>query len=384
MSNKVPGDASGDVPGPDPVDEFPPGTVIGGYRIERKLAEGGMGTVYIATHTILPRRAALKVLRSELMDTPLAVDSLVREGCMLESMIDSRVARIYDAGFLQACRPWIAMELLEGECLADLFVRKSRLSVPEVALLVSAIVDALGAAHARGVVHSDIKPENMMVKYSGTVPTVKMIDWGIAQLASATVDQGADAFAIGTPHYMSPEQVRGEAYDHRADIYALGVLTYELLTGKTPFNGETPTDIALHHLRTTALPMNVMRPDVPAAIDSLVAAMLAKDAAARPALATVRACMSLVSDSEYLQTEAEAEHRGEVEMSVEVEIDYTKDEDLVRDELSRPRWIPGVEPLGARETLRLGRIVSSGGKGAVVAAGEIRSAATGRVRRAAG
>ncbi|MEO6954674.1 MAG: serine/threonine-protein kinase [Polyangia bacterium] len=373
---------SNDVPGPDPADELEPGTIVGGYRIERKLAEGGMGTVYIAAHTILPRRAALKILRSELMDTPLAVESLVREGCMLETMIDSRVARIYDAGYLQASRPWIAMELLEGECLADIFVRKQRMSVSEVAQLVSAIVDALGAAHSRGVVHSDIKPENMMVSYKASVPTVKMIDWGIAQLAASTVDQGAEAFAIGTPHYMSPEQVRGEHYDQRADIYALGVLTYELLTGKTPFNGDTPTDIALHHLRTTALPIKTMRDDVPPAIDSLVAAMLAKEPGNRPALETVRACMSLVSDSDFLASEV-AKDSDDVEMSVEVEIDYTKDEDLVREALSRPRWTPGVEPLGARETLRLGRIVSSGGKAAVVVAGEIRTPrSTGAVRRA--
>jgi len=126
---------------------------------------------------------------------------------------------------------------------------------------------------------------------------VKMIDWGIARVAAHTK---VEPFAVGTPHYMAPEQVRGEAIDPRADIYALGVLAYELLSGRTPFNGDTPADIAIHHLRTQPQSLRVLRRDVPPAIESLVNAMLAKEASARPTLETVRACFSLVSDAQLM------------------------------------------------------------------------------------
>jgi serine/threonine protein kinase len=373
-----------------------PGSVVGGYRIERQLAEGGMGTVFIGQHVILPRRAAIKILRPELTSTVLARESLLHEGRILETLLDPRVARVYDAGFIEEGRPWVAMELLEGECLADLVVRQQRLTVAEVAQIINAIVEALGAAHARGVVHSDVKPENIMIKQQPGGPLVKMIDWGISRVAAETKEE---SFAVGTPHYMAPEQVRGEKIDQRADIYALGILAYELLAGKTPFNGDTPADIALHHLRTAPPSLRILRRDVPPAIESLVNAMLAKEASGRPSLDTIRACFGLVADSqlEAMESAAEAVEPApqavaapkvevaldvpapdEYEPSYEMEIDYSLEgDDVVGGGAPRPRWTPPhgratTELLSLRETMRFGRILTAGAKRDGSVAGVIR------------
>jgi len=362
---------------------------VGNYRVERELAEGGMGTVYVATHTVLPRRAAIKVLRSELSRTALARDGLVREACVIESMHDPRVALLYDAGELPDGRPWFAMELIEGECLADRLARRAQLSLDEAAQLICALADALAAAHLREVVHGDVKPENIMV-CEGTPMCVRLIDWGISHTRRGA--GAGQSLAIGTPHYMAPEQIRGEPLDARADLYALGVLAYEVLAGQPPFVGDDPSRIATQHLHRKAPAVREARPEIPPAIDALISAMLRKERSERPSLEAVRAGFALVLESALVRTECGPRNVGgapEEDFQLVIEIDYTacSERDTLTDDLedlvtagtdcaqgpvARTRWTPQAKPLSARPTLRLGRVVSSDNKVAACTSGVIR------------
>lgn len=309
------------------------GAVVGGYFIERQLAEGGMGTVYVGRHTVLARSAAIKVLHAELVGIDPAREGLLREARILEEMADPRVARIYDAGVLPDGRPWIAMELLAGECLADRLADQPQLGLAETAAIVGAIVDTLAAAHLAGVVHSDIKPENIMVSKGRAGVVAKLIDWGIA--TSLVNDARIPQMSAGTPHYMAPEQVLGERLDERADIYALGAMIYELLIGRPPFLGETAAEIAAHQVSTRPRPLREQRSDVPRAIDSLVLLMLSKAAADRPTLDTIRCCFALV------------EEPPDVGVTVDV-----------REHVGARYVEPAVQSLATRETMRFRRSIA--------------------------
>ncbi len=347
-----------------------PGDLVGNYRVERKLAEGGMGTVYVATHIVLPRRVAIKILRPELLKLEGARQGLLNEGCILERMNDPSVARLFDAGMMPDGRPWLAMELVEGECLAELLARRGSLSVAEVAPIIAEIVDALAAAHIAGYVHGDVKPENVIVCTTNGAMTVKLIDWGIAKSPSGSVHDGK--MAVGTPHYMAPEQVRGEAIDRRADVYALGVLAYELLVGEPPFAGDSPAELAAQHLTTKPRPVCEMRPNVPPAIDALVQKMLAKARDDRPMLETVRACFSLVTEAQ-LAVSDDTEF-DDVEVTREIpRVDAEAETDLARTDSPRARWTPQSDhhAIADHTTLRLGRVVSSSGKTNAAVAGTI-------------
>ena len=347
-----------------------PGDLVGNYRVERKLAEGGMGTVYVATHIVLPRRVAIKILRPELLGLEGARQGLLNEGCILERMNDPSVARLFDAGMLADGRPWLAMELVEGECLAEMLARRGTLSVAEVAPIIAAIVDALAAAHIAGYVHGDVKPENVIVCTTGPAMTVKLIDWGIAKSPGGSVHDGK--MAVGTPHYMAPEQVRGEAIDRRADVYALGVLAYELLVGAPPFSGDSPAELAAQHLTKKPRPVREMRPNVPPAIDALVQKMLGKTRDERPLLETVRACFSLVTEA-ALAVPDDTEF-DDLEVTIEIpRVTPEPETDLARAEAPRARWTPQTEhhAIADHTTMRLGRVVSSSGKPNATVAGTI-------------
>ena len=352
--------------------EIAVGELVGNYKVERKLAEGGMGTVYVANHILLPRRVALKILRSELLRVESARSGLVTEACILESMHDPRVARLFDAGIMADGRPWLAMELIEGECLADLLARKGKLMVSEVAPIVSALVDALAAAHLAGYVHSDVKPENVLLCTGDRGMTLKLVDWGIAR-STAVGAQAEATMAVGTPHYMAPEQVRGEIIDPRSDVYSLGVLAYELLTGAPPFVGDKATELAAQHLTRQPQPIRERRPDVPPAIEALVHKMLAKIREERPMLETVRACFSLVTDA-ALEAGSESEFD---DFEVTIELPPAPPATAVlgapMPEPVKSRWTPPTTPsaIADHATLRLGRVVNSSGKPNASAGGVI-------------
>jgi serine/threonine-protein kinase len=265
-----------------PSPPLPSGSFIGSYQLGALLADGGMGDVYEATHRFLPRAAAIKVLRESMQSARGAHEGLLQEAQILERLAHPAIARVYDVGVLPDGRPWVAMELLKGEPLADLLHRRGRLGPLEVARLMLELVPPLTAAHALGLVHCDLKPDNIMIEPGSdeAPPRVRLIDWGIARFAGAPARQSD--VAAGTPHYMAPEQVRGEKVDARTDIYALGVVAYELLAGQPPFDAESPMDVAVSHLDRPVPPLDDRCDALPMALIELVHQMLRKSRADRP------------------------------------------------------------------------------------------------------
>jgi serine/threonine-protein kinase len=349
------------------------GDLVGGYRIERLIGEGGIGEVYLARHTLLPRRAAVKVLHASLSDEPAAREGLLREAAILESMIDSGVTRLYDAGVLADGRPWIAMELVDGECLADLLGKRGLFSLAEAASIVRAIIDALNAAHTRGTVHGDVKPENVILRKAAHGYIAKLIDWGVAQrIARAT-----SSTPCGTPQYMSPEQLRAEPLDAAADVYALGVVAFELITGQMPFSGRSPFELGRQHLNAAPPAIRTICPEVPPAIEALILGMMAKARDARPSLEAVRFGFSLIEEAGDLRTTDQmfavpltpevAAATGAALATEMAEVVPGDSESVVRDCLNdttpamvpRPRWTPQELPLSCRQTQRLHKLPDS-------------------------
>jgi serine/threonine-protein kinase len=313
------------------------GDLVGNYRIEGVIADGGMGVVYRAKHTILPRRAAVKVLHPSLVGTWSASERMLQEARVLEKIAAPSVVHIYDAGVLEDGRPWVAMELVEGETLADLLLRRGALPPAEVVELLIGIADALAVAHQHGVIHRDVKPDNVML--TGEPRTIKLIDWGIARVSSRTSDRITQVDTVpGTPSYMAPEQIRGHVLDARADVYALGVVAYELLTGKTPYRGASVLEIVLQHLTADVPPLSTGCPGVAPGLEALVGAMLAKPARERPGLDDVRA--RLVA----LRGAVSDPPRSELEVEMEIEMHVELDEEA---EAAVPEPIPEV----ARDTV---------------------------------
>jgi serine/threonine-protein kinase len=257
---------------------------LGPYRIVGELASGGMGTVYRASHTLLERPAAIKVLRPELSETPEAIERFLAEARTTAAIRHPGIVEVYDYGYTTTGDAFLAMELLEGQTLGGRLAAEGHLCLFEALVLTRRIAAALAAAHECGVVHRDLKPDNVFLvrdHEGGEVDQVKLFDFGVA-----TRDPGALAprtgFVLGTPAYMSPEQCRGAAdCDHRTDLYALGCILFELLTGEPPYGSTgTPDQLAIAHLQ---LPLpDVDRPGWPHEVRRLVAKLLQKRAGDRP------------------------------------------------------------------------------------------------------
>ncbi len=274
-----------------------PDTVIGGYRIIRQLANGGMGVVYEASHTILPRRAALKVMHRELLAADDSCQRLLQEACILERFQHPGVVEIYDCGNLPDGRPWIAMELVSGVTLASRISAGPRLPVDQVVRLMSRITEILVPAHALGIVHRDLKPDNILLEGAG-VDRPRLIDWGIAtqHLPGPRITLGNST--LGTPTYMAPEQARGLPVDGRCDIYALGILAYEVLTGDPPFLGATAVDVMMKHLTTLPRRIRQLRPDLSPFFAAVLEQMLAKEPEDRPTAPELLTALDYVASRE--------------------------------------------------------------------------------------
>jgi serine/threonine protein kinase/HEAT repeat protein len=262
------------------------GQELGGYLIRRKLAEGGMGEVYEGIHTKIGRFGAIKVLKLEFCRSEDVVERFYQEARAVNAIRHENIVDIYDFGRDPHGRVFFVMEYLEGEPLSAR-IRRGALPWPEAFPILEQTLRALKAAHDKGFVHRDLKPDNIWLKYVDGRIQVKLLDFGIAKLIGT--DSPRDKLTqtgsvIGTPHYMSPEQINGSrTIDHRTDIYALGVITYEMFAGITPFGGETLQAIMTGHLfaeppRLAAIPPNL---GVPAPIAEIVDRMLVKDAAGR-------------------------------------------------------------------------------------------------------
>ncbi len=276
----------------EPEDEVDPliGAVLGGrYLVERKLGEGGMGAVYVGQHQTIGKQVAIKCLNPLMAANKAIVERFKREARAATAAGNEHIIDVTDMGELPDGSPYIVMELLDGRELAELIAQEGPLPIGRAVRILLQICDALIAAHAKGIVHRDLKPENVfLVRRKRDADFVKVLDFGIARFNEPAAIGGgknltATGMTIGTPHYMAPEQAQGlEGLDHRADIYALGVILYEMLTGDTPFDAETFALLVVKIVTTDPPLIRDRRPDVPVGLETLIMRCLSKDKNLRP------------------------------------------------------------------------------------------------------
>ena len=272
-----------------------PSTLLGDrYALVERLAVGGMGEVWCADDSVLGRGVAVKILRDQYAGDPTFRARFRAEAQNAASLVHPNVAQVFDfneGDETPGTPPWLVMELIRGEPLSELIAREAPLPADRVWSIVGQAASALAAAHAAGVVHRDIKPANLLLCSDGTV---KVTDFGIARAAGSS-SVTSTGVMLGTPHYLSPEQVAGQSASPASDFYALGVVAYECLTGTRPFDGE-PMAVLIAQRDE---PPPVVPESVPPALRELVTALLAKDPAARPTDgAAIAAQAARMSESE--------------------------------------------------------------------------------------
>jgi serine/threonine protein kinase len=251
--------------------------VLGGrYRLRARLAAGGMGAVWVADDAVLGREVAVKVLGEALAGDGLAAERLRREARAAARLGHPGVARVLDLGE-DGGRPYLVMELLHGESLAERLARAGPLAPAEAVRVVAAAADALEAAHQAGIVHRDVKPGNVFLTRDGEV---KLLDFGIASASNEAALTGGGL--VGTAAYLAPERALGHDATPAADLYALGVLLYELLAGRPPFAADSQMALAMAHVHGRPVPLREAAPAVPPALAAACEQALAKDPAARP------------------------------------------------------------------------------------------------------
>lgn len=260
------------------------GQIIGDCRIRALLGEGGMGAVYLADHLVRRHRVAVKVLVAGSTDKRDLISRFLNEARVTAALSHPNIVQVLEAGQLADGLPYLVMELLEGETVGERLRRVHQLPVAEAVGVAVQTAAALGAAHAAGIIHRDLKPDNLYLTHDPHAPErvrVKVLDFGIAKLRG---DQPADlartrtGAVLGTPTYMSPEQARGlsRELDQRADIYALGVILYEMLAGTPPFVSEGFGDLLMMHVLEAPAPLVGRRRDVSSALEAIVLCALAK------------------------------------------------------------------------------------------------------------
>jgi serine/threonine protein kinase len=248
-------------------------TLLGGrYKLGEMIGTGGMADVYIAKDERLSRKVAIKVLRSDLARDPSFVARFRKEALAAAGLNHPGIVAVYDSG--EKPEPYIVMELIPGHTLRELIHRGDRIPVDRALEIGEGILAALEYSHEQGIVHRDIKPANVMITDQGDV---KVMDFGIAR---ALVDIGATLTStwniIGTAQYLSPEQAMGEIADHRSDIYSVGCLLYEVLTGRPPYTGDTPVSVAFQHVSGDLIKPSTLNSELPQGLDILLSVALAK------------------------------------------------------------------------------------------------------------
>jgi len=246
------------------------------YRLERRLAAGGMGAVYVGVDERLGRGVAVKLLNEQLAVDPGFVERFRREARAAAGLSHHNVAQVYDYG-QDGQQHFIVMELVDGTDLAHLLRERGRLTPPEAVGIATQVCAALSAAHAGGIVHRDIKPGNVIVRSDGQV---KVTDFGIARAAGHT-SLTLTGTVLGTAQYLPPEQARGEPTSPASDVYSLGVVLFQMLTGSVPFTGDSPVAIALRHLHESVPRPSGLTSEVSPALDQVVARATAKDPSER-------------------------------------------------------------------------------------------------------
>ena len=323
-----------------------------------------MATVYEAVHTVLPRRAALKVMHETLLRQPGMSTRMVQEASILEDVRHPGMVRVYDCNVLPDRRPWIAMELLAGETLADRLHYAPVLPALEVATLLGDVADVLAAVHQAGVVHRDLKPDNLLCTPTDREYPLRVLDWGVARLGPVG-RLTLDGLTPGTPIYMSPEQTTGRNIAAPCDLYSLGVIAYEALTGAPPFDGRSLAEVVCMHLTRMPRPLR-QACNAPPSLCELVERMLDKEPSRRPTAAEVRRlARGIVAELsptyeaiEITGGEAETIRTSSNVAPLDEEVDADALEHGVTEMLPvvpKPRWTPELGQVPVTLTIRHGR-----------------------------
>lgn len=266
-----------------------PGQIlIGKYRIERVLGIGGMGVVVAATHVHLEERVAIKFLLPEALYNSEAVARFIREARAAVRIKSEHVARVSDVGTLESGSPYMVMEYLEGTDLSELVQRQGAMSVPDAVESLLQACEAIAEAHALHIVHRDLKPANLfMIRRPDGTPSVKVLDFGISKIGGppgTASDMGMTktTAVMGSPLYMSPEQMASSRdVDQRTDIWALGVILYELISGRIPFNADTMPQLCAMILQQSPPALRTIRPEVPEGLEQVIARCMQKERSQR-------------------------------------------------------------------------------------------------------
>ncbi len=288
-----------------PGGELPSGTTVGEYVIDKKIGEGGMGVVYSATHPLIGKRAAIKVIAVDLGADPVVVQRFVQEARSVNQIGHPNIVDVFAFGALPDGRNYFVMEYLQGESLRERLSR-TFLTIADAVQILDEIAGALEAAHGSQIVHRDLKPDNVFLSsVRGGFIHVKLLDFGIAKLVAGDggVAKTSTGMIMGTPGYLSPEQARGRNVDHRTDIYALGVMMFEMITGRIPFMAESPMDIVLMHISSPPPRPSELKPDIPTLLEQVLLQMLDKEPDRRPSLVRVREVFAELVASGLIQLE---------------------------------------------------------------------------------
>jgi serine/threonine-protein kinase len=262
------------------------GRMAGEYRLRRKLGEGGFGAVYEAEHPVLARRAAVKVLHQAAGRDSEAVLRFISEAKAANQIRSRHIVDVFSFGQLPDGRHFFVMDLMDGEPLDRCLRRQVRFDVATAVQLLRPIAEALDAAHSAGIVHRDLKPQNVFLAREPSGETVpKLLDFGLAKLLGESTVHTLSGTPMGTPLYMSPEQARGEPVDGRSDVYSLGVLCHELLTGQPPLAGDSPVGVLMAQLLKPPPGVSEVCGDLSPELDQPILQMLEKQAGNRPATA---------------------------------------------------------------------------------------------------
>ncbi|MGZ3429449.1 MAG: serine/threonine-protein kinase, partial [Polyangia bacterium] len=257
------------------------GATVGNYQVLQKIGAGAMGNVFLAHHPVIGKRVALKVIHPELATNEEMLSRFFNEARAVTQIGHENIVDVQDFGQTPDGDSFIVMELLEGASLGDRLKQEGTLSVPRATHITLQLADGLAAAHARGIIHRDLKPDNIfLIQRGGDPDFVKILDFGLAKLSGpsqAMSHQTKTGSLLGTPHYMAPEQAENvKKVDNRADVYSLGCILFQMLTGRVPFPGEGFGEVLVRHVREPPPLPSRLNPAVPPALEKIVLHALAK------------------------------------------------------------------------------------------------------------
>ncbi len=263
-----------------PINPLIGATIDGKFSIDAQLGRGAMGTVYRATQLNLERPVAVKVMRSDILSNPVAIERFKREALAIARLKHPRIVAIYDYGVSSEAGAYIVMEYLEGHSLNAEVRERKRIPLEQAIRWMRQVCQAVAVAHNAGVIHRDLKPHNIFLEATEDGPFVKVLDFGLAKLQRVS-DQGVGSLTksgtlVGSPPYMSPEQCEDLPLDAQSDIYSLGCVFYEMVAGRPPFVGSSPIDTLVKHMNEQPKPPSEFSPDIPPAIDAVLLKALSK------------------------------------------------------------------------------------------------------------